>query len=322
VNLPVLPPPLLRSQLPGWPERSGERTRGRPAGGRASDAAIVTLHVRGGLIVAAVGLCLRISGSLGALGSTQRLRKLTNNKILFSTATPRRRLGLRLGVSAASATRGVPPPAAPLAHWHSLAGRAAGPRAGESGDSADSRRHSRPGPASRLAGGLGGGVARLAATGSGSGSRCQPATTATGSAAVPVAHWHCHCSGSGPHCGLRSDSAARRSPPTRSATATATGTACHSQTDSVPLPQCHWRRRPPTHQPNSGQWQPESPPPPPADHDSTPLTQTLISVTLTVRRATASGSATGRVPQGPSGPSATSGSGKVQLGARMLQRHK
>ncbi len=32
-----------------------------PAGGRASDAAIVALHVLGGLIVAVVSLCLRIS---------------------------------------------------------------------------------------------------------------------------------------------------------------------------------------------------------------------------------------------------------------------
>jgi hypothetical protein len=49
-----LPPPL-RSQ-------AGLRGVGRgPAGGRASDAAIVALHVLGGLIVAAVSLCLRIS---------------------------------------------------------------------------------------------------------------------------------------------------------------------------------------------------------------------------------------------------------------------
>ena len=49
----LLPPPL-RSQ-------AGLRGVGRgPAGGRASDAAIVALRVLGGLIVATVGLCLRI----------------------------------------------------------------------------------------------------------------------------------------------------------------------------------------------------------------------------------------------------------------------
>ena len=53
-----------------------------PAGRRAGDAAIVALHVRGarrgGLIVATISLCLRISvkrllggPKLGALGSTQ-----------------------------------------------------------------------------------------------------------------------------------------------------------------------------------------------------------------------------------------------------------
>jgi hypothetical protein len=74
VNL--LPPPL-RSQ-------AGLRGVGRgPAGGRASDAAIVALHVRGGLIVAAVSLCLRISvqwllEGVGVHTSTQFLRNFTS----------------------------------------------------------------------------------------------------------------------------------------------------------------------------------------------------------------------------------------------------
>ena len=52
----LLPPPLLvRSQ-------AGLRGVGRgPAGGRAGDAAIVALLVRGGLVLATVSLCLRIS---------------------------------------------------------------------------------------------------------------------------------------------------------------------------------------------------------------------------------------------------------------------
>ena len=76
VNL--LPPPL-RSQ-------AGLRGVGRgPAGGRASDAAIVALLVRGGLVLATVesppsasASASASSGSPGALGSTQHLRKLTS----------------------------------------------------------------------------------------------------------------------------------------------------------------------------------------------------------------------------------------------------
>ncbi len=70
----VLPPGEGGGGAPGPPappstmalhSQAGLRGVGRgpvsiPVGGRASDAAIVALHVRGGLIVAAVSLCLRI----------------------------------------------------------------------------------------------------------------------------------------------------------------------------------------------------------------------------------------------------------------------
>ena len=66
--------------------RGGGRVLGRgPAGRRADDAAVVVLLVQGDLAstVTAVYLCLRISasassGSWGALGSTQLLRKRTS----------------------------------------------------------------------------------------------------------------------------------------------------------------------------------------------------------------------------------------------------